>query len=521
MAIDFPAAPTLGLEFTAAGIVYVWNGQGWGVKPFAGEAGGPVDSYTKTEAHWYFVDVAGDTMTEGLNIASPTYSFLKLNSVAAGAGADYYGQVAGKNRWIMRMGGTPAEGGSNTGSDFALSAYRDDGASFLGTVMTAKRADLSVDFGGQGKFNNDLRVQRTATAPADGLLFMGNGNSYLYQTGGTFRFTGPLYSDNDKPVWNTGNFNPASYLPIAGGTITGNFAVNGTAYLTTVNASGNLTATSIRSYNDVVADKVLFSSAGLNVTGVSYITGDMTILSGGGGGTGSLGVYGNLTVSGSSFLAGAVTSNSYISDAGGQQGIYYFSLPGYQKYLHFNGSIYLMPNAPFQTANLYVNSSANRWGSDGYLIVTTLGMQPNGGFWGNTSDARIKTVKGEYKTGLDAIKQINPVRYVYKGNDVLTVGADPAVESKNERVAAPAGTPDPRSSNHAVAVAGTEYVGLVAQSVKSIMPELVTLAAGEIDGVPVNDLHILNGTPLVYALINAVKELAAKVEALEAAAAQP
>jgi hypothetical protein len=41
---------------------------------------------------------------------------------------------------------------------------------------------------------------------------------------------------------------------------------------------------------------------------------------------------------------------------------------------------------------------------------------------------------------------------------------------------------------------------------------------GWIDGVEVNDLLELDTNPLVYTLINAVKELAARVEALEAAA---
>jgi hypothetical protein len=44
---------------------------------------------------------------------------------------------------------------------------------------------------------------------------------------------------------------------------------------------------------------------------------------------------------------------------------------------------------------------------------------------------------------------------------------------------------------------------------------MVTERAGYIDGVAVNDMRDIDTTPLLFALINAVKELKARVEALE------
>lgn len=34
MAVDFPTPVSVGEEFVAAGITYIWTGQGWGIKPY-------------------------------------------------------------------------------------------------------------------------------------------------------------------------------------------------------------------------------------------------------------------------------------------------------------------------------------------------------------------------------------------------------------------------------------------------------------------------------------------------------
>ena len=105
--------------------------------------------------------------------------------------------------------------------------------------------------------------------------------------------------------------------------------------------------------------------------------------------------------------------------------------------------------------------------------------------WADSSDARIKTVLGDYSTGLAAIKQLSPVRYSFNGND----------------------------EDHDAD--GEEYIGLVAQDVEPIMPEMVTQTTGHIDGQRVTDLRMLDTTALIYALVNACQELSARIEALE------
>jgi hypothetical protein len=49
-----------------------------------------------------------------------------------------------------------------------------------------------------------------------------------------------------------------------------------------------------------------------------------------------------------------------------------------------------------------------------------------------------------------------------------------------------------------------------------VFPEMVSQHAGFIDGKPVADLKNLDVSSLVYALVNSVKTLAARVAALEA-----
>ena len=116
-------------------------------------------------------------------------------------------------------------------------------------------------------------------------------------------------------------------------------------------------------------------------------------------------------------------------------------------------------------------------------------LKPGGGAWLATSDARIKTVTGSYSAGLDEVAKLNPVRFTYKGND---------------------------GDTHAL-VKGKQFIGLVADEAMRAMPEMVTLSEGEIDGRKVSDLKMLDPTAIIYALINAVKELKAEIEELKAA----
>jgi hypothetical protein len=145
------------------------------------------------------------------------------------------------------------------------------------------------------------------------------------------------------------------------------------------------------------------------------------------------------------------------------------------------------------------------------------GYKPGGGLWADLSDERIKNVLGNYESGLDAIMALQPVRFTFKGNDTreLPSTSRAGLPDDPELKLVPT-VPYPNSMHFNAADKAIEYIGLVAQAAEVVMPELVTKSEGFIDGIAVTDLRDIDTTPLIYALINAVKELKAEVEALKA-----
>jgi hypothetical protein len=144
-------------------------------------------------------------------------------------------------------------------------------------------------------------------------------------------------------------------------------------------------------------------------------------------------------------------------------------------------------------------------------------FKPGGGSWSATSDARIKTVLGDYAPGLEEVLRLRPIRYVYNGNDTETLNLS-ALNGLPEdpTLQATLSAPFRASAHFGVASEQKRFVGLVAQEVEPVFPDMVSHRQGFIDGERVDDIKALDTTELTYALVNAVKTLAAKVETLEA-----
>lgn len=175
--------------------------------------------------------------------------------------------------------------------------------------------------------------------------------------------------------------------------------------------------------------------------------------------------------------------------------------------MSFNGNV-TMSSPVISQSNLTVNSTlyvspANNYWSGGTIQVSVTGYKPGGGAWSDTSDIRIKNILGEYARGLDEIAALRPVYYTFKGNDTK----EPPEEGKS--------VPYPNSPHASVVEKNKKFAGLIAQEVETIFPEMVSMADAYIGGEPVNDMRMLDTTPLIFALINAVKELKARVEQLE------
>jgi hypothetical protein len=112
--------------------------------------------------------------------------------------------------------------------------------------------------------------------------------------------------------------------------------------------------------------------------------------------------------------------------------------------------------------------------------------KPTSSSWTVVSDERVKTNIQDYTTGLTEILQINPKTFDYNGK----AGFDTT----------------------------TGNIGIIAQDVKDIMPETINTYEAKLneDDAEETELFNFDSHPIQFALINAVKELNAKIEALEA-----
>jgi hypothetical protein len=109
--------------------------------------------------------------------------------------------------------------------------------------------------------------------------------------------------------------------------------------------------------------------------------------------------------------------------------------------------------------------------------------------WTVTSDARVKKDVQDLELGLAELRQVRPVRFRYNGR--------------------------------ALTPAGQAGIGVLGQEIESIVPETIRQVRTSVPDEPALDnLRVFDPSALTYVLINAVKELAAKVEHLEQALAQ-
>jgi Chaperone of endosialidase len=241
----------------------------------------------------------------------------------------------------------------------------------------------------------------------------------------------------------------------------GDLSATGTGTFATLNATGTATFAAI-------------NAASLNTTGAIGVATTLQV-------AGATTLYGNLNVSGGATFSGGIYGSTYFGNA--VHIASYAAVDGNLSAASLN-----LPNAgniSYPTGGVFVCDAAGNWlltngGSGAFFLQNSTAYKPGGGVWGTTSDARIKTVTGEYEPGLDEVMQLRPVTYRYKSN--------------GEK----------------------EHVGLVAQELEEIFPSMVSKTEGVIDGVTVSDLRAVDASELIYALVNCVKQLKAEIEELKA-----
>ena len=113
------------------------------------------------------------------------------------------------------------------------------------------------------------------------------------------------------------------------------------------------------------------------------------------------------------------------------------------------------------------------------LHVNGDAAKPGGGSWSTASDARLKEVEGHFSRGLEALDGLEPVRYRYKNDNPLQLASD------------------------------EEHVGLVAQNVAEKIPEAVETDA--------NGYLYVNNDPILWTMLNSIKELKAESDRVDAA----
>jgi hypothetical protein len=140
--------------------------------------------------------------------------------------------------------------------------------------------------------------------------------------------------------------------------------------------------------------------------------------------------------------------------------------------------------------NIYANTPPGSQGG-GFNLPTAIPWATQS-TWNVYSDSRTKDEVADYTPGLNEICQLKPISYCYNGRY---------------------GTDDERGK-------GVKHIGFDAVQASSVIAEMKASrrAASRPDGPEDTELAGLNHSPLVCVLINAVKELNARIVALEARA---
>jgi hypothetical protein len=143
----------------------------------------------------------------------------------------------------------------------------------------------------------------------------------------------------------------------------------------------------------------------------------------------------------------------------GWGGIKLFTLSQPRMSITAGGNVGIGTTAP--DMELSVNGNANKLG---------------GGSWATFSDARLKDVHGTFNRGLKELMQLQPVVYSYNGRNGVNTEE------------------------------GKHHTGFLAQEVQRVLPEAVTTSA--------SGYLVLNQDPILWTMLNAIKEQQAQIGAL-------
>lgn len=127
-----------------------------------------------------------------------------------------------------------------------------------------------------------------------------------------------------------------------------------------------------------------------------------------------------------------------------------------------------------QAGNVGIGTTA----PDQRLTVNGEASKPSGGTWLVFSDERLKAIKRPFTSGLKAVMQLQPLFYEYTRNNALGIRSE------------------------------GEHIGFGAQAVQKIIPEAVTRNT--------QGYLLINNDPILWTMLNAIKEQQKEIEELKA-----
>jgi hypothetical protein len=191
--------------------------------------------------------------------------------------------------------------------------------------------------------------------------------------------------------------------------------------------------------------------------------------------------------------------NTYIGDSAGQtaNGRYYNVALGYHagrfddgtRNIHIGYGANSAATGDWNTLCITTRTASGKGGSTGWIDPNGGGVYQgnNSSSWSTTSDRRIKKNIVNNNIGLEKINQIQVRNFEYRTEEEIT---------------------DFENAGAAVVTKEGTQIGVIAQEIEEILPEVVKTETTGVKGV--------NPDNLTWYLINAVKELSAKNDALQA-----
>ncbi len=169
-----------------------------------------------------------------------------------------------------------------------------------------------------------------------------------------------------------------------------------------------------------------------------------------------------------SFIGGAhfrrATTNDTWALATGNDNNFYMGYANDASLANAATDFTILPLVLTATGRVGVNTTT----PDQRLSVNGDASKTGGNTWLAFSDRRLKNIKSPFTTGLSAVMKLQPVRYEYKSDNALGLAND------------------------------GEHIGFGAQDVQKVIPEAVTRNS--------QGYLMVNGDPIIWTMLNAIKE---------------